>query len=182
MSGGGSGAQSNGSAAAPPRCLDIFTVDSVAAGNNRRNFAASPTPHLGSLSHQRGSAGTARAYAPPSYFAATSNARKLSEGRGREGTATNGSTPKVSEKETILHGWEMRWRWNVDRVRSQEFSRSTIQIMMTKATSRITASEGTDKSCASEKRFSAQPSCSTHARTRAHCLNVDRHVLMTELN
>ena len=112
VSGGGSGAQSNGSAAAPPRCLDIFTVDSVAAGNNRRNFAASPTPHSASLSHQRGSTGTARAYAPPSYFAATSNARKLSEGRGREGTATNGSTPKVSEKEAILHGWEMRWRWN----------------------------------------------------------------------
>ena len=98
-----SGAQSNGSAAAPPRCLDIFTVDSVAAGNNRRNFAASPTPHLGSLSLQRGSADTANANAPPSYFAATSNSRKLSEGRGREGTATNGSTPKVSGKEAILH-------------------------------------------------------------------------------
>lgn len=109
------GANSNGTVAPPPppRCLDIFTVDSVAAANNgshlglnRRNFAASPTPQSGSQSHQRGSAAAAsaaNAYAPPSYLAATADSRKQSggpgPGPGREAIAVNGSTPKV-RKET----------------------------------------------------------------------------------
>ena len=114
VSGGGSGAQSNGSAAAPPRCLDIFTVDSVAAANNgthlnmnRRNLAASPMPQLGSGSQQshrrRGSAAAANnAYAPPSYFAATANSRKQSDGPGLEVIAANGSTPKVRKGKNPL--------------------------------------------------------------------------------
>lgn len=118
----GGGANSNGNVAPPPpppppaRCLDIFTVDSVAAANHgshlnlnhRRSFAASPAPHLGSQSHQRGSAAAAtaaNAYAPPSYFAATANSRKQSDGRGREAIAANGSTPKVSKGTPF--GWNM---------------------------------------------------------------------------
>ena len=111
-------ANSNGNAAAPPppRCLDIFTVDSVAAANNgthlnmnqRRNFAASPMPQLGSGSQQshrrRGSAAAANAYEPPSYFAATANSRKQSDGPGLEVITANGSTPKVRKGKNSFGG------------------------------------------------------------------------------
>ena len=112
-------ANSNGNAAAPPppRCLDIFTVDSVAAANNgthlnmnRRNFAASPMPQLGSGSRQsyrrRGSAAAAaaNAYEPPSYFAATANSRKQSDGPGLEVITANGSTPKVRKGKNSFGG------------------------------------------------------------------------------
>lgn len=93
------GANPSGNGAPPnARCLDIFTVDSVAAANfNRRNMAATPVPPPSSLgSRQRGTRDEESAddaYAPPSYHAATANARKQNGGSGA--IAANGLTPKV---------------------------------------------------------------------------------------
>ena len=102
----GANPNSNG-APANARCLDIFTVDSVAAANfNRRNFAASPMPPQSVGSHQRGARdeeSADAAYAPPSYHAATANSRKQDGFGGR--IAANGLAPKVG---MAAWGWGSR--------------------------------------------------------------------------